>query len=85
MQDRSDPAHNAGATEQLRRCIGDNIRQAQLCQGMSLADLGHALAIAEVVVANYEAGLEKVSPMMLCKIAVTLDTTLGSLFGMPGL
>lgn len=82
MQDGSEPANNAGATKQLQRCIGDNIRQARTCQGMSLADVGHALAIEESVLANYEAGLEKVSPMMLCKIAVSLDTTLGSLFGM---
>ena len=69
----------------LNRCVGDNITRARTCKKMSRTDLGHAINIEETLVANYEAGLEKVSPTMLHRIAVTLDVTLGSSFGLPGL
>ena len=77
-------ANSVDTTKRLRLCIGENIRQARSRQGTSLADLGDALGIEEALIANYEAGLVKICPTMLCRIAVTLDTTLGSLFGMSG-
>ena len=45
-------------------------------------DLARAVGTSTSSIANYEAGVEKISPAMLCKIAATLDVTLGSLFGM---
>ena len=75
---------NADTPKRLCLYIGENIRQARSRQGTSLAGLGEALGIEASLVADYEAGLEKISPSMLCRIAATLDTTLGSLFGMPG-
>ena len=76
-------AGNAAAAKRLCVCVGENIRQARSRKGNSLADLGNALGIEESLIANYEAGSEKVNPTMLYRIAVALDTTLGSLFGMP--
>ena len=83
MLDKPQSADSADTAKRLCLFVGENIRQARSRQGISQADLGHALGIDEALIANYEAGLEKVSPAMLCKIAVTLDTTLGSFFGMP--
>ena len=83
MLNKPRSADSADATRRLCLCIGENIRQARARRGTSQANLGYALGIEESQVANYEAGLEKISPRMLHKIAVTLDTTLGSLFGMP--
>ena len=82
MLDKPISAGSADAAKRLCLYVGENIRQARLRKGTSQADLGHALGIEASLIAIYEAGLEKVSPTMLCKIAVTLDTTLGSLFGM---
>ena len=73
---------DAEATRRLCLYIGESIRQARSRQRTSQADLGRALGIEASLIADYEAGLEKASPAMLYKIAVTLDTTLGSLFGM---
>ena len=83
MLNKPRSADSADATRRLCLCIGENIRQARSRQGISQADLGHALGIDEALIANYEAGLEKISPTILYEIAVALDTTLGSLFGMP--
>ena len=84
MLDRPRSADSAADTKRLSLCVGENIRRARSCRVISQAELGHALGIEESLIADYEAGLEKISPMMLHKIAVTLDTTLALLFGMPG-
>ena len=84
MLDKLGSADSAAATKRLSLCVGKNIRQARSRRRISQTELGHALGIEESLIADYEAGLQKVSPMMLYRIAVTLDTTLASLFGMPG-
>ena len=83
MLNKPGSADSVDATKRLCLCIGENIRQARTRRGISQADLGHALGIEEFRIANYEAGLEKLSPTILYEIAGALDTTLGSLFGMP--
>ena len=83
MLDKPGLAASADATKRLCLYIGENIRQARSRQGILPADLGSALGIEESLITNYEAGLKKASPIMLCNIAVALNTTLGSLFGMP--
>ena len=84
MLDKPGLADGTDATKRLCLCVGKNIRRARSRQGISQADLGQALGIEASLITSYEAGLEKVSPAMLYKIAVTLDTTLASLFDMPG-
>ena len=81
--DRSEPLDGSGghASARLDCYIGGNIRRARTCQGLSLADLGRAIGIQESSVANYESGLERVGATLLYEIAVTLDVTLASLFG----
>ncbi len=85
MLDGSKPVGRAGdpASIRLDCYVGDNIKRARVRQCMSLVDLGHAIGVQESSIANYEAGLEKVGSTVLYKIAVTLDVTLASLFGMP--
>ena len=85
MLGRSEPMGRSGghASARLDGYLGDNIRQARACRGISLEDLGHMLGIHESTLAAYESGLEKVSATLLYRIAATLDVTLASLFGVP--
>lgn len=74
----------AGSTgsRQIDCYVGARIRSARERQATSMEDLAKAVDSDISLIADYEDGLEKVSPTMLCRIAATLDVTLGSLFGM---
>ena len=84
MLDGFEPVGRSGshASARLDCYVGDNIRRARIRKCMPLVDLGHAIGVQESSIANYESGLEKVNSMVLYNIAVTLDVTLASLFGM---
>lgn len=69
------------ASARLDCYIGDNIKQARTHQNMSLVDLGQVLGVQGASMADYEAGRERLSSTMLYRIAVTLNVTLASLFG----
>ena len=83
MLDRSEPLGRSGnhASARLDCYVGNNIRQARTRQGLSLVDLGHAIGVQESLVANYESGLERIGSTVLYDIAIVLNVTLASLFG----
>ncbi|MGI4793191.1 MAG: helix-turn-helix transcriptional regulator [Janthinobacterium lividum] len=87
MLDRSELTGRSGghASARLDCYVGGNIRQARNRQDMSLVDLGQVLGVQESSMADYESGRERLSATMLYRIAVTLDVTLASLFGVPRL
>ena len=83
MLEKFEPVGRSGvdASARLDWYIGDNIRRARARQGTSLAELSYSLGLHETSVARYEAGLQPVGSALLYKIAVTLNVTLASLFG----
>jgi transcriptional regulator with XRE-family HTH domain len=82
MVDGADWIARSTGPRQIDRYVGARIRTARERQATSVEDLAAAVGSSISLIAGYEDGLEKVSPAMLCRIAVTLDVTLGSLFGM---
>lgn len=82
MVDSADWVARSPGPGQIDRYVGARIRTARERQATSVEDLAAAVGSSIFLIACYEDGLEKVSPAMLCRIAATLDVTLGSLFGM---
>ena len=62
--------------------VGARIRMARERSAASVEDLATAVGASLSSIESYEAGVEKVGPLMLHRIATTLGVTLGSLFGM---
>ena len=69
------------ASTRLDCYLGNNIRQARNRYGLSVTELCYALCLQEDLLTKYEAGLERISASMLYNIAVALNVTLASLFG----
>ncbi len=82
MFDRAEASPTSAAPTQIDCYVGEKIRTARERRAASPEELADAVGTSLSSIARYEAGQQKVSPLMLYKIATTLDVTLGSLFGM---
>lgn len=66
------------STEQL---IGRRIRERRNAIGLTQKALADHLDVSPQQVQRYEAGINRLSPSLLARIAVRLDCTVGHLFG----
>ena len=82
MFDRVQTAASPRDSTKIDCYVGARIKKARERNAASPEDLAIAVGASPSSIESYEAGVEKVSPTMLHKIATTLGVTLGSLFGM---
>ena len=60
--------------------VARRIKMRRLNQGLTIEDLGQALGLTRTAVEQIEAGTERLSAALLCRIANALDAPISSFF-----
>ena len=68
-------------TASIEKLVGRRIREQRIAVGLTQKALAEHLCVSPQQIQRYEAGINRLSPSLLVKVAARLDCTVGQLFG----
>lgn len=77
------PASASRAPTDVDRVVGDNLRQARISRGQTLAEVSEAMGVSHQQLQKYETGANRLSAGMIEKASTVLGVSIASLFKRP--
>jgi len=68
------------APTDVDRVVGDNLRQARISRGQTLAEVSEAMGVSHQQLQKYETGANRLSAGMIEKASTVLGVSIASLF-----